>query len=679
MDDSNLEIDGKDIGDYNLELTGSIYTEEDREKISGGKYGKEIFVPHNSIANLTIDEIEIKSKIKSEEFFEYVIKTIKKTVKCEDALIRQILYTGLSTYVEDDPINLGVLAPTSEGKTYAIIESLQYFPDEDILYIGQMSPKVLVRQKGILIDKKSCEPLDDKVHELRTKIRELNKKKRTSKDKDVTADLDEEIKKRDEDIRELFKNSKTLIDLRGKIVVFLEPPQHELWNLLKPILSHDKKEIEFPFVDKTANSNAETKDVVVRGWPACIFCSAKDESKWEIWNEIKSRILVTSPNMVQQKYEESNKLISQSKGLPNIIQQQIIISDDEIETAKSCILLIKEKIKELRLKNNNKNGGKISLWIPYFDLLQKILPANKGTDVRFTKKVFSLLNIVPIVKNNLRVVLMMEGEDSIIAYIDDLKEVLSITQNLDGVPKFKVDFFNEIFYPCFNRKTKADSNNKEGKDRKEEEIKAVTTRELCDYFKEKKGKPISTDNLKHTYLNPLINEGIIDYTESKINSKQNIYYSLVTESLSIESIISPIDNYSQHFSTIHEKITKNIDETWIFCEILRLIRYRLEFGKIELIYYIKDPNKFQILDKSLLKEDDHNTNSIEEKDDEATIIPITIGEFTKKYCDIYSKSIDNKPSTILLDFAKRSPFLSSLSKIDSIDKKDISITTKNIG
>jgi hypothetical protein len=112
---------------------------------------------------------------------------------------------------------------------------------------------------------------------------------------------------------------------------------------------------------------------------------------------------------------------------------------------------------------------------------------------------------------------------------------------------------------------------------------------------------------------------------------------------------------------------------------LRLIRYRLEFGKIELIDYIKDPNKFQILDKSLLKEDDHNTNSIEEKDDEATIIPITIGEFTKKYCDIYSKSIDNKPSTILLDFAKRSPFLSSLSKIDSIDKKDISITTKNIG
>ena len=73
-----------------------------------------------------------------------------------------------------------------------------------------------------------------------------------------------------------------------------------------------------------------------------------------------------------------------------------------------------------------------------------------------------------------------------------------------------------------------------------------------------------------------------------------------------------------------------------------------------------------------------HTNSIEEKDDEATNIPLTIGEFTKKYYDICSKSIDNKQKTILLDFAKRSPFLSSLRKIDSIDNKDTNTITKNM-
>ena len=111
----------------------------------------------------------------------------------------------------------------------------------------------------------------------------------------------------------------------------------------------------------------------------------------------------------------------------------------------------------------------------------------------------------------------------------------------------------------------------------------------------------TTDNLKHTYLNQLINEGIIDYTESKINTKQYIYYPLVTESLSIESIMSPIDKYSQQSSTIYEKITKNIAETWIFYEIIRLIRYRLELGNIALIDYIKDPNNFQILDKTCIE------------------------------------------------------------------------------
>ena len=38
--------------------------------------------------------------------------------------------------------------------------------------------------------------------------------------------------------------------------------------------------------------------------------------------------------MIPQKYQESIKLISQSKGLPNLIQEQIIVSEKEIELAK---------------------------------------------------------------------------------------------------------------------------------------------------------------------------------------------------------------------------------------------------------------------------------------------------------------------------------------------------------
>ena len=125
-----------------------------------------------------------------------------------------------------------------------------------------------------------------------------------------------------------------LINLQGKILVFLEPPQRELLNLTKPILSHDTTEISYDYVDRTEKGGFQTQRVIVRGWPACIFCSAKDESKWEIWPEIQSRFLIISPNMNQAKVHEGNILISQRKGLPNSMQQQVIVSDKERKLAR---------------------------------------------------------------------------------------------------------------------------------------------------------------------------------------------------------------------------------------------------------------------------------------------------------------------------------------------------------
>jgi hypothetical protein len=48
----------------------------------------------------------------------------------------------------------------------------------------------------------------------------------------------------EEQLRQISQESKILIDLRGKLFVFLEPPHPETWVILKPILSHDKYEIE---------------------------------------------------------------------------------------------------------------------------------------------------------------------------------------------------------------------------------------------------------------------------------------------------------------------------------------------------------------------------------------------------------------------------------------------------
>jgi hypothetical protein len=66
----------------------------------------------------------------------------------------------------------------------------------------------------------------------------------------------------------------------------------------------------------------KVKKVVLRGWPACIYCSAQNESKSALWPEIQSRFWVTSPNMIPEKYQEGNMLIAQQMSLPKSIHKK---------------------------------------------------------------------------------------------------------------------------------------------------------------------------------------------------------------------------------------------------------------------------------------------------------------------------------------------------------------------
>lgn len=526
---------------------------------------------------------ELDFNIGDRDYAEFVINIIKKTVKQEDSLVRQIFYCGLSAYT-NDPINLGIIAPTSEGKTYPVIESLKPFPKEDVWLIGSMSTKLLVRQKGVLVDKNN-EPL-------KPKIKELKKEIANTKEKEKQEELKEQLE-------ELYENARTLIDLRGKILVFLEPPQHELWNLLKPILSHDDDEIEFPFVDKTERG-FQPKRIVVKGWPACIFCSAKDESEWPVWPEIVSRFLITSPNMNTTKYRESNLLIAQRKGLPSSVQQRIIVSNEEIRLAKLCALYLKQQIQKLLLLSGSllkstSNNSNNPVWIPYTEILAEVLPAEKGTDTRVSKRIFSLLQIIPLTKAHLRQKLILGTETLIIASLEDLGEVLHISQNISGMPSYKLKFFKEIFLPLYRlEKRKSSHDEEEGGHKEQEKIIGVTTKQLCDYFKQEKSKTITTNNLKKTYLNELINNGYIDEVDSEIDKRQRLYYPLIDFPLEYNNnndyekmkncrTLGEVDNYLRYPMLLFPENCRNIPENWLKFEILDLIKYPLKVGKFALL------------------------------------------------------------------------------------------------
>src|SRR5215469_17900304 len=66
--------------------------------------------------------------------------------------------------------NLVIAAPTSEGKTYTVLQTLQYFPSEDVKYIGSMSPKVIIRQNSTLVDPHTLKPVMEDIRALKKQI-----------------------------------------------------------------------------------------------------------------------------------------------------------------------------------------------------------------------------------------------------------------------------------------------------------------------------------------------------------------------------------------------------------------------------------------------------------------------------------------------------------------------------
>jgi hypothetical protein len=495
---------------------------------------------------------ELNASIEGKDFVKYAMEITKRYVRQDPALVSQVTYTGLSAYT-DDPLNLAILAPTSEGKTYAALKTLAIFPNKDVLKIGTMTPKVIVRSKGILVDADN-NPIQHFVDELKKNIRICRKAKNVIGEEAYKVQL-----------RERYENARYLIDLRNLIFVFLEPPHPDTWAVMKPILSHDDYYIEHPYV-YSDDEGFTVKKMVTMGWPACIFCSAKNESGWEQWPEIVSRCMVTSPNMITEKYHESNILIAQKKGLPQFMQQKLIASNKEVELAKKSILHIKMQIQEA-------SKNKPPVWIPYGEILAEMLPDKKGTDVRATQRMLSLAGMIPLTKIQLRVGSQMHDEHLVVATLEDLEEALEITQNQSGMPLFKMKVFKEIFLECFANKEKIGKVDEDGDGKKESRI-AVTIDNLTSHYRLKYGKPIASKHMREYFIPEWLANNLVDEIDSNIDKRKKIYYPLVDEKNTPDQAIMASNQvyFLQDFAIKMPKDHPGLPKNWLKYEIMTLFR-----------------------------------------------------------------------------------------------------------
>jgi hypothetical protein len=256
-------------------------------------------------------------------------------------------------------------------------------------------------------------------------------------------------------------------------------------------------------------------------------------------------------------------------------------------------MYLSQKIKELSPQDPGNDVQPV--FIPYGGILGAILKGDKGTDNRINKRVFSFLRMIALSRAHLRFKLHYGQEKLVIADLEDLHEVLHITQNFTGIPPDKLKEYKEVFLAAYRSKIIPDVN-KDGS--KQEDIIAVTTNDCCKKHKEVTGIGINAKAYRPRYIDEWINASLIEEQKSNIDNKQYIYFPLAdltdddfeianqtqtqkTESKSkcMSFLISSIsglghrDNILQHSKIIVQKNSEGIPEKWLELYILGLVQY----------------------------------------------------------------------------------------------------------
>lgn len=232
--------------------------------------------------------LELQQRFKDERrliTLDELAQILEKTIKYDTTTKLVTFLSLLLNYTDECQQNLGFASESARGKSYLALELAAYFPEEDVDDRGYVSPTGFFHERGILVDEMGYE---------------INFSEKPSKDS--TPDEKKLWRMR-------LQTAKLRVDLSKKILIFLDQPHDQLLQRLRPLLSHDKKIIEYAITDKSERYGLRTKHVQLMGYPTVIFLSAKgmlDEQE-------KTRLLLLSPGAEQEKLHATTKLVAEKE------------------------------------------------------------------------------------------------------------------------------------------------------------------------------------------------------------------------------------------------------------------------------------------------------------------------------------------------------------------------------
>jgi len=448
----------------------------------------------------SVDESERIEREKKETPLQQIGRYLNTQIKDDPKLVSQLLRVCLSTYT-NNPINIALLAPSSDGKTYATVKVTEIFPKKDVIVIGRMSPTALIHQHGELIDEDG-NPLQERLNAIDYQIKE-------TKDKNEKKNLKEKK-------QNLLNGARNCVDLKNKILLFLDNPTTATYEMLKPIMSHDKKEIIYKTTK--VDGSLSVKETVIRNWPVFIFCSAKNEDRNEVWEEIKTRVLMTSPESTVRKYKEANRFTALKMGFPSW-GSGVYHSDDDEKWAKWYIIDYKKKLNELCSDGN-------PVLNTFHSVMADVFPSSQGDHMRHFARLCSFIDLETMLNADHRPIYELEIDGiqnrTVITTIDDVDQACKTLGDIGSLPPEKMKFYNDVFCPLFDRKALGNSTTLDGT--------WLTSSELAKEYTKKLGKTTDNKKIQENYLKPLTDAGVLETSQNPTMKQQNLYRNVGTVS-----------------------------------------------------------------------------------------------------------------------------------------------------
>jgi hypothetical protein len=215
-----------------------------------------------------------------------IIRVLGLTIK-RDEINKLITFLALlSAYTDHSQINISYNAPSASGKSYIPTEIAMLFPSSDVIEVAYCSPTAFFHQVGA-----------------------FNKEKQGY-----------------------------IVDLSRKILIFLDQPHSLLLQHLRPMLSHDKKEILLKITDKNQKAGLRTKNIYLIGYPTVIFCTAG----LKLDEQEATRFLLLSPEINQEKIRQAIDA-KITKEADTTAYASLLDANPERKLLKERIIAIKEE------------------------------------------------------------------------------------------------------------------------------------------------------------------------------------------------------------------------------------------------------------------------------------------------------------------------------------------------